>query len=122
MSCVFCAIVAQDLPAEVVSETERVLAFRDINPAAPVHVLLIPKEHVASSAAELRTEHGDLLGELFDLGASVAKQEHLGGVYRVVTNSGARAGQSVFHLHFHLLGGWDPTDIRAPNFADDLKS
>ena len=119
MDCVFCAIVARDLPADVVGETEGALAFRDINPAAPVHVLLVPKEHIASSAAELRIEHGDTLGELFELGAHVAEEEGLGGTYRLVTNSGSRAGQSVFHLHFHLLGGWGRADRAARMPGDE---
>jgi histidine triad (HIT) family protein len=95
-----------------VAETERVLAFRDINPAAPTHVLLIPKAHVADSAAQLNTEHGAVLVELFEMAARIAVDEQLDTGWRLVTNVGAGAGQSVFHLHVHLLGGrplgWPP--------------
>lgn len=106
-NCIFCSIVSGDIPSSRVAESAHVLAFRDINPSAPVHVLLIPKEHVAGSAAEVRASHGPLLGELFELAASIAQSEGLEGTYRLITNSGTGAGQTVFHLHFHLLGGWD---------------
>lgn len=105
--CVFCSIVAGRLPATVVGETDTMLAFRDINPAAPVHILLVPKRHVVDSAAQLTASHGAMLGELFELAAAVAELEHLDGTYRIVTNSGRGAGQTVFHLHLHLIGGWD---------------
>jgi histidine triad (HIT) family protein len=111
--CVFCAIVAGTIPSTVVAETDTALAFRDINPAAPVHVLVIPKRHVVDSPADLTVDHGPMLGELFELAAAVAELEHLESTYRVVTNSGADAGQSVFHLHFHVLGGWD-RDLQTP--------
>ncbi|MDH3261503.1 MAG: histidine triad nucleotide-binding protein [Acidimicrobiia bacterium] len=110
--CLFCKIAVGSIPSERVEETERVLAFRDINPAAPTHVLLIPKEHVADSAAQIRSEHGEMLAELFELAARIAEDEHLADGWRLVTNVGAGAGQSVFHLHMHLLGGrpfgWPP--------------
>ncbi len=118
--CVFCSIVAGTIPSTVVAETDTALAFRDINPAAPVHVLIIPKRHVVGSAADLTVDHGQMLGELFELASAVAELEKLGGTYRVVTNSGADAGQSVFHLHFHLLGGWE-RDMQAPaGLGEDL--
>lgn len=106
-TCIFCEIVAGRIPAEIVDETDNVLAFRDIAPAAPTHVLLIPKQHVADSAAELGPEHGALLGELFALAAKIADAEGLAAGWRLVTNVGPAAGQTVFHLHFHLMGGWD---------------
>jgi histidine triad (HIT) family protein len=110
--CLFCRIVRGDIPAAKVFENDRVLAFRDINPQAPVHVLVIPKEHVAS-LDDLRDEHRDLLGELHLVGRDLAKQEGVaGGGWRWVANVGADAGQTVPHLHFHLLGrrhlGWPP--------------
>ena len=105
--CIFCAIVAGDIPAEVVDESDGVLAFRDINPAAPVHVLLVPKTHVVASASDVTSQDGPILGELFELAARIAEREGLDGTYRLVTNSGAGAGQTVFHLHFHLMGGWE---------------
>lgn len=107
MDCVFCKIASGELPATKLRETEAVLAFRDINPVAPTHVLLIPKQHVAASAAEVATEHGPLLGELFSVAAAIAAEEGLSEGWRLVTNVGPAAGQTVFHLHFHLLGGWE---------------
>lgn len=115
----FCGIVAGDIPSTQVAESERVLAFRDINPAAPVHVLLIPKEHVADGTADLRSEHGPILGELFELAASVADAEGLDGTYRMIVNSGAGSGQTVFHLHFHLLGGWGRAASTPKTLADE---
>lgn len=110
--CLFCAIVEGSIPSERVTETERVLAFRDINPAAPTHVLLIPKQHVADSAADLHADHGDMLADLFGVAASIARTEGLEDGWRLVTNVGPGAGQTVFHLHVHLLGGrplgWPP--------------
>ncbi len=110
--CLFCKIVGGSIPSERVAETERILAFRDINPAAPTHVLLIPKEHVADSAEQLHGEHGLMLAELFGLAAEIAAEAHLEEGWRLVTNVGAGAGQSVFHFHVHLLGGrplgWPP--------------
>ncbi len=110
--CIFCRIGRGEIPSQRVDETERVLAFRDINPQAPTHVLLIPREHVAASAAELSTAHAALVGELFELAAKIAKREGLDRGWRLVTNVGPDAGQTVPHLHFHLLGGrsmrWPP--------------
>ena len=118
--CIFCVIVAGDIPASVVAETDTVLAFRDINPAAPVHVLLIPKDHVVTSAAAITAaEHGPILGEIFELAAGVAELEGLDGTYRVVTNSGSGAGQTVFHLHFHLMGGWDRAGSHTRSLSEE---
>lgn len=109
--CLFCKIAAKELDADIVHEGEEVIAFRDINPQARTHILLIPREHV-SSVAELGSGHAELLGETFATIASLARAEGLEGGYRVVANVGADAGQSVDHLHFHLLGGrsmgWPP--------------
>jgi histidine triad (HIT) family protein len=94
-----------------VLETDTALAFRDINPGAPTHVLVIPKRHVAS-IHDLGANDGDELAEVFEVVRQVAEQEGVADGYRVVTNVGASAGQSVFHLHFHVLGGrpleWPP--------------
>jgi histidine triad (HIT) family protein len=114
--CLFCRMVAGEVPADVVHETDRVLAFRDINPQAPTHVLVIPKEHQPTAAALAAGDPG-LLAEVVTAAHVVAKQEGLvdDGVepgYRLVTNTGPQAGQSVHHVHFHLLGGrhmnWPP--------------
>jgi histidine triad (HIT) family protein len=110
-------MVAGEIPADVVLDTERVFAFRDINPQAPTHVLVIPKEHYATAAALAAADTG-LLGEVVAGAQAVALQKGLvtdGGTepgYRLVTNTGPQAGQSVHHVHFHLLGGrrmeWPP--------------
>lgn len=109
--CLFCKIVAGAIPSDKVLETDEVLSFRDINPEAPTHVLVIPKRHVAS-IHELREADADELAKIFAVIRKVAEQEGVGDGYRVVTNVGATAGQSVFHLHFHVLGGrsltWPP--------------
>lgn len=109
--CLFCKIANKELDSEIVAESERVLAFRDINPGAPTHVLVITKEHIAS-AQELDSSRADVLAEIFETTASIAQKEGLDGGWRVVTNVGPDAGQSVHHLHFHLLGGrgmsWPP--------------
>lgn len=109
--CLFCKIAAGEIPSEKVYESDEVVAFRDINPAAPTHVLVIPVRHVAS-AAELGAEDGPLLGEIFRAIGHLAGEAGLSGGWRVVTNVGADAGQSVHHLHFHLIGGrsmsWPP--------------
>jgi histidine triad (HIT) family protein len=105
--CLFCRIVAGEIPADVVAETDAALAFRDINPQAPTHVLVIPRRHVAN-AAELARDDDELLGAVFRLAAAVADQEGVTEAgYRLVTNTGDAAGQTVHHLHVHVLGGRD---------------
>jgi histidine triad (HIT) family protein len=101
-----------EVPAQVVFEDEDVLAFRDINPQAPTHVLIIPRRHIAS-LEDLRPEDASLVGRLFLAAQRVAREEGLArSGYRTVINCGAEAGQSVFHVHLHLLGGrpmrWPP--------------
>ncbi len=103
--CIFCRIASGEIPSRKVAESKEVLALRDLSPQAPVHVLLVPKRHIAASAAELSSAHAALLGEIFALAARVAAEEGLASGWRVVTNVGPDAGQSVFHLHFHLVGG-----------------
>lgn len=109
--CLFCKIVRQEIPAKIIHEDDRALAFRDINPQAPTHILVIPKQHIPSlSGASSRNEA--LLGHLLLLAAEIAREENLAPGYRVVVNDGAGAGQTVFHIHLHLLGGrtfrWPP--------------
>jgi histidine triad (HIT) family protein len=111
-TCLFCRVAAGTIPATIVHQDEAVTAFRDINPQAPLHVLLIPNEHLASTD-ELDERHDALVGRLVRTAASVARAEGLGERgYRLVSNCGADAGQSVAHLHVHLLGGrplhWPP--------------
>jgi histidine triad (HIT) family protein len=111
-SCLFCKIVSGDVPATNVLETERVIAFRDINPQAPTHVLLVPKAHHPDVRA-LAAADPDVLAELVLQAAEIAKQEGIDDRgYRIVVNTGPEAGQTVAHVHFHLLGGrglgWPP--------------
>ncbi|GGI03737.1 HIT domain-containing protein [Egicoccus halophilus] len=103
-SCLFCRIVAGEVPAERVATGDGVLAFRDIEPRAPVHVLVVPERHVAS-VHELDDGASGLLADCFALCRQVAEQEGIADGYRVTTNVGERGGQSVAHLHFHVLGG-----------------
>jgi len=110
--CLFCRIVAGEVPAAKLHEDDLVVAFRDVAPRAPTHVLVIPVEHIGS-AAELSEEHGPLLGRLFSVAAEIARREGVAeSGFRLVTNSGRAAGQTVDHLHVHLLGGrtlsWPP--------------
>jgi histidine triad (HIT) family protein len=110
--CLFCRIVAGEIPSALVREDDDVIAIRDIAPRAPTHILIMPKRHIAS-AAELTVEDGSLLGRIFGMAADVARSEGVAERgYRVVTNVGAWGGQTVDHLHFHLMGGrafeWPP--------------
>jgi histidine triad (HIT) family protein len=110
-ACLFCRVVGGELPADVVSETERVLAFRDIDPQAPTHVLVVPRAHHADVAAVLDADPA-LMTELLQAAAAVARQEELTGGYRLVANTGDDGGQTVHHVHLHVLGGramrWPP--------------
>ena len=109
--CLFCRIVAGDLPADVVHETDRTLAFRDIDPKAPTHVLVIPREH-HENAAELSASDPGLMADVLAAAVAVARAEGLENGYRLVANTGPDAGQAVQHLHWHVLGGrrlaWPP--------------
>ena len=111
-SCIFCKIAAREIPADIVRESDRVVAFRDTDPQAPTHILLIPKEHIPS-LADIEERHGDVLADIAQAATQLARAEGIAeSGWRVVTNVGRGAGQSVFHLHFHLLGGrgmgWPP--------------
>jgi len=106
--CLFCRIASGEIPASIVYQDERVVAFRDINPQAPVHVLLIPRK-VIRTHAEIGEADKELLGHLHLVAARLAEQLGLGDGYRLVVNCRERAGQTVPHLHFHLLGGRDMT-------------
>ena len=104
MDCLFCKIIAGDIPSTKVYEDELVYAFRDINPQAPTHILVIPKTHLAS-VNDVTAENSGVVAHIFEVIPQIAKAEGLAGGYRVVSNCGADAGQTVHHLHFHILGG-----------------
>mgnify|MGYP001552314379 CR=1 FL=1 len=110
--CLFCKIAAKQIPAKILFEDDELVAFHDVNPVAPTHVLVIPKAHVAS-LGDAAPEHAALLGKLMLAATRAAELTGVAqGGYRVVANTGANAGQSVFHLHLHVLGGramgWPP--------------
>jgi histidine triad (HIT) family protein len=109
--CLFCKIVAGEIPSDRVHEDGEVIAFHDINPQAPTHVLVIPRRHIADARA-LDEGDGPILAQMFAVTRQLADEAGLDSGYRIVTNVGPDAGQTVFHLHFHLLGGrsmsWPP--------------
>ena len=110
--CLFCKIVAGEIPSTEVASTPRTYAFRDLNPGAPTHVLVVPKEHIVD-ADHVGPEHGDVLAEMVTTAQAVARQDGVNeGGYRLVLNVGPDAGQSVLHMHLHVLGGrrlgWPP--------------
>ncbi|HTA87872.1 MAG TPA: histidine triad nucleotide-binding protein [Silvibacterium sp.] len=111
MECIFCKIVTGKIPSRKLYEDELTYAFPDINPQAPVHTLIVPKKHMAS-LDRADSDDKDLLGHLLDVTRRLAKEQKLGNGYRVVINTGANGGQTVDHLHLHLLGGramhWPP--------------
>ena len=110
-SCIFCKILAKEVPAKIVYEDASCMAFQDINPQAPVHLLVIPRKHFAS-AEEAEEADEAVLGHLHLIAARLAREHSISNGYRVVMNTGREAGQSVFHVHLHLLGGrafrWPP--------------
>ena len=103
-NCFFCKIIAGDIPSTKVYEDDTVLAFRDIAPQAPTHILVIPKAHIGS-VAEITAENSAVVAHICEVIAAIAKAEGLENGYRVVSNCGEDAGQTVHHLHFHILGG-----------------
>ncbi len=106
--CLFCSIVAGDVPAEVVHSTERTVAFRDVNPQAPTHVLVVPRAHHRDAAA-LAAADPEASAEMVTTAAAVATAEGHGEAYRLVYNTGSGAGQTVFHTHLHVIAGRDLT-------------
>ena len=111
MDCIFCKIANGTIPSTKVYEDELILAFRDLDPQAPTHVLIIPKEHIAS-ADEITEENAVVVAHIFTVAKTIAAQEGLTNGYRIVNNCGEDGGQTEKHLHFHLLGGrsmkWPP--------------
>lgn len=106
--CIFCKIAAGEIPSKKVYEDDEIIAFYDLSPQAPVHVLLIPKAHI-TSAADITSANSAVVAHIFEKIADIARELGLGEGFRVVSNCGDSAGQSVKHLHFHLLGGRDFT-------------
>ena len=112
MNCLFCNIIQKDIPAGIVYEDENILAFEDVNPQAPVHILVIPKKHIAT-ALDLSTEDNGLIGQMYQAANGIAKDRKIAdNGFRLVMNCNRDAGQTVFHIHLHLLGGrpmtWPP--------------
>jgi histidine triad (HIT) family protein len=112
MSCLFCRIIAGDIPSSSVFENDELFAFNDINPQAPMHVLIVPKKHVATTN-ELSADDDAMVGAMIRRAAAIAREHgYDGSGYRTVFNTNAQAGQTVFHLHLHVLGGrpmaWPP--------------
>jgi histidine triad (HIT) family protein len=111
MSCIFCRIVAGEIPSTPIYQDDSAFAFADINPRAPVHIIIVPRDHVAS-LADAGQDHRSLLGHLLWTAAEIARRKQLTNGYRVVVNTGAEGGQTVDHLHLHLLAGrpmsWPP--------------
>ncbi len=102
--CLFCKIIKGEIPSAKVYEDETVYAFKDINPIAPVHILIIPKEHI-SKLEDVNETNSAVISHIFEVAAKIAKDMNLTNGYRVVSNCGEDAGQTVFHIHFHLLAG-----------------
>ncbi|SNB46095.1 histidine triad nucleotide-binding protein [Geobacter sp. DSM 9736] len=111
-NCIFCKIISGEIPAKKVYEDDLVIAIEDISPVAPVHLLVIPRQHIVNSL-DMRQEHEGLIGRVFTVAARLAREKGVAEEgFRIVNNNNAGAGQSVFHIHFHLLGGrslqWPP--------------
>ena len=104
MDCLFCKIIAADIPSKKLYEDEEIFAFYDISPIAPVHILIVPKKHISSSN-DINEDNVEIVAKIFKVIPFLAKQLGLKDGYRVITNCGKDAGQTVHHLHFHLLGG-----------------
>lgn len=101
--CLFCKIARKEIPSEIIYEDEKVIAFNDVNPQAPIHFLVIPKEHI-ESADDITLENKSLMGHMFYIASKLAREKNLKSGYRIVNNCGKDGGQTVDHIHFHLLG------------------
>lgn len=110
--CLFCGIIRGDIKGDIVYQNKSIVAFRDTNPKAPIHILIVPRKHI-ETLVDVREEDQGLVGEICYVASQVAKEQKISqGGFRLVVNNGPGAGQSVYHLHFHLLGGrpfmWPP--------------
>ncbi len=112
MDCIFCKIVAKEVPSEIIYEDEKVLVFKDLEPKAPVHVLVIPKTHI-SSVMEINEENSEIISHIFKVIKKLSSKLNLQNGFRVINNCGKYGGQTVNHIHFHVLGGqqleWNPS-------------
>lgn len=110
-NCIFCKIVKGEIPSSLIYEDDMVIAFKDINPQAPIHFLVVPKEHI-ESANDIEDSNEHIIGHIFKVINKLAKEENLNSGYRIVNNCGSQGGQTVNHIHFHVLGGrqmlWPP--------------
>ncbi len=104
MDCIFCKIISGEIPSNKAYEDDKVLAFYDLEPQAPVHILIVPKEHIAC-AADITPENSAVIAHIFEVAAIIAKEKGLDDGFRIVNNCGDSAGQTVKHIHFHLMGG-----------------
>ena len=111
MDCIFCKIVEKEIPADIVYEDEKILAFKDLEPVAPTHILIIPKKHI-TSANEISEENCEIISHIFKCIPKIAEKLNLKNGFRIINNCGTDGGQTVQHLHFHLIGGkklgWPP--------------
>lgn len=105
MECIFCKISSKDQSADIVYEDEKIIAFRDINPKAPVHILIVPKKHIAS-IKDMEESDKALMGEVLFLAKKMAKAQNIDEGYKLVFNVGRKGGQIIDHVHLHLMGGW----------------
>jgi histidine triad (HIT) family protein len=101
--CIFCQIISRKLPAEIVFESEKIIAFKDINPSAPVHILVVPKKHI-KNLSEVKEEDKEILGEIQLVLSNLAKKFKIEDAFKVSVNNGKEADQVIFHLHYHLMG------------------
>ena len=106
MDCIFCKIISGEIPSNKVYEDDKVLAFYDLEPQAPVHILIVPKEHIAC-AADITPENSAVIAHIFEVAAIITTEKGLDDGFRIVNNCGDSAGQTVKHIHFHLMGGRD---------------
>ena len=112
MDCIFCKIIAREIPSEIIYEDEKVLVFKDLEPKAPVHVLVIPKTHI-SSIMEINEENSEIISQIFKVIKKINSKLNLQNGFRIINNCGKYGGQTVNHIHFHVLGGrqleWNPS-------------
>ncbi len=105
MNCIFCKIINKEQPADIIYQDEKFISFKDINPSAPVHLLIVPKQHIAS-VNKLEEQHKELIGELILLAKKIAKKQNIDNGYKLSFNVGRKGGQIIDHIHLHLTGGW----------------